>query len=48
MPKLSIIMPVYNEKETMEEIISRVKTLSLDKEITAATPRPIQFLRRQP
>jgi glycosyltransferase involved in cell wall biosynthesis len=31
--KLSIIMPVYNEKATLEEIISRVEELPLDKEI---------------
>ena len=31
--KLSIIMPVYNEKETILEIFARVKALDLNKEI---------------
>ncbi len=31
--KLSIIMPVYNEKATLKEIISRVEELPLEKEL---------------
>ena len=31
--RLSVIMPVYNEKETIEEIIRQVKLVALDKEI---------------
>jgi glycosyltransferase involved in cell wall biosynthesis len=31
--KLSIIMPVYNEKETIEEAVNRVKAVDIDKEI---------------
>lgn len=31
--KLSIIMPIYNEKNTIKEIINRVKEVNLDKEI---------------
>jgi glycosyltransferase involved in cell wall biosynthesis len=31
--KLSVIMPVYNEKATLEEIISRVERLPLEKEL---------------
>ncbi len=31
--KLSVIMPVYNEVRTIEEIIHRVKAVDIDKEI---------------
>lgn len=31
--KLSIVMPVYNERATLEEIIRRVKALDIDKEL---------------
>ena len=31
--KLSVLMPVYNEKNTIEEIIRRVQAVELDKEI---------------
>ena len=31
--KLSVIIPVYNEKGTIEQLIARVKDVSLDKEI---------------
>lgn len=31
--KLSVIMPIYNEKETIREIINRVKKVDLNKEI---------------
>ncbi|MAG20139.1 glycosyl transferase, partial [archaeon] len=31
--KLSIIIPVYNEVKTLEEVINKVKKLKLDKEI---------------
>lgn len=31
--KLSIVMPVYNERGTLEEIVGKVKALDLDKEI---------------
>jgi dolichol-phosphate mannosyltransferase len=33
--KLSIIIPVYNEERTIEELISRVQAVKLDKEIIA-------------
>lgn len=32
--RLSVIIPVYNEKETVEEIIRRVQAVPYDKEIT--------------
>ena len=31
--KLSVIIPVYNEKDCVEEVISRAKTVPVDKEI---------------
>jgi glycosyltransferase involved in cell wall biosynthesis len=31
--KISVVMPVYNEVDTIEEIISRVKSAAMDKEI---------------
>ena len=31
--KLSVIMPVFNEKETIEKIVEKVRALSIDKEI---------------
>ena len=31
--KLSVIMPAYNEKETIREIVARVKAVPIDKEI---------------
>jgi glycosyltransferase involved in cell wall biosynthesis len=31
--KISVVMPVYNEADTIEEIISRVKSAPMDKEI---------------
>ncbi len=31
--KLSVVMPVYNEIRTIEEIIRRVKAVDIDKEI---------------
>ncbi|MFQ5691482.1 MAG: glycosyltransferase family 2 protein [Nitrospinota bacterium] len=31
--KLSIVMPVYNERATLAEIVDRVKAVDLDKEI---------------
>ena len=34
--KLSIIMPVYNEKSTIKEIIHRIKNVPIDKEIIIA------------
>lgn len=33
MNKLSIVIPVYNEKNTIEEIVRRVKAIDIDKEI---------------
>lgn len=33
--KLSVIIPVYNEAKTVEEIIKRVEAISIDKEIIA-------------
>jgi glycosyltransferase involved in cell wall biosynthesis len=31
--RLSILIPVYNERDTLEEVVSRVSSLSIDKEI---------------
>ncbi|MFQ5913445.1 MAG: glycosyltransferase family 2 protein [Nitrospinota bacterium] len=31
--KLSVVMPVYNERDTLEEVLSRVKALELEKEV---------------
>ena len=31
--KISVVMPVYNERATIEEIVSRVQAIDLDKEI---------------
>jgi len=31
--KLSVIMPVYNERETMAQILKRVRAVDLEKEI---------------
>ncbi len=33
MPFLSVVMPVYNEKSTLEEILRRVRSVPVDKEI---------------
>jgi glycosyltransferase involved in cell wall biosynthesis len=33
MPKLSVVIPVYNEVNTIKEIIRRVKEIDIDKEI---------------
>ncbi|MGC9329810.1 MAG: glycosyltransferase family 2 protein, partial [Candidatus Hinthialibacter sp.] len=30
---LSVIMPVYNERDTIEEILSRVRAVEIDKEV---------------
>src|ERR1700680_2477873 len=32
-PKLSVVMPVFNERPTLEEIIFRVQDVDIDKEI---------------
>jgi len=32
-PKLSIVMPVYNEKDTIDEIVRRVQNVEFEKEI---------------
>jgi len=32
-PKLSVVMPAYNEMATIEEILSRVQAIAIDKEI---------------
>jgi len=32
-PKLSVVMPAYNEMATIEEILSRVQAIDIDKEI---------------
>ena len=31
--KISILIPVYNERNTIEEILKRIKAVELDKEI---------------
>ncbi len=33
MPKLSVVIPVYNEVQTVEEVVKRVRKVPLDKEI---------------
>lgn len=33
MPKISVIMPVYNERDTIGKIVSRVQKVNVDKEI---------------
>jgi len=32
-PKLSVVMPAYNEMATIEEILWRVQAIAIDKEI---------------
>jgi len=32
-PKLSVVMPVYNERATIEKILERVQSIEIDKEI---------------
>jgi glycosyltransferase involved in cell wall biosynthesis len=31
--KLSVVVPVYNERETIEKVYERIKAVDLDKEI---------------
>lgn len=33
MPRLSVIVPVYNERKTIKEILSRINSVDIDKEI---------------
>ena len=33
MPRLSIVIPVYNERATVEELLKRVQAVPFDKEI---------------
>ncbi len=33
MPKLSVVIPVYNERDTLEEVVERVWNVPVDKEI---------------
>jgi glycosyltransferase involved in cell wall biosynthesis len=33
MPVLSVVIPVYNEKSTLEEVLARVRAVPIDKEI---------------
>ena len=37
--KLSVIMPVYNERETIEEALRRVKAVPIEKEIVVVDLR---------
>ena len=32
-PKLSVVVPVYNEKSTLLELVKRVESVDIDKEI---------------
>ena len=32
-PRLSVVIPVYNERATIEELLKRVQAVPLDKEI---------------
>ena len=47
-PKISVVIPVYNERTTIEEIILRVQSIDLDKEIVivddASTDGTREFL----
>lgn len=49
--KLSVIIPVYNEIETIEEVLNKVRAVDIDKEIIAAddfsTDGSREFLRNQ-
>lgn len=49
--KLSVVMPVYNEKATIREILDRVSQVALDKEIIcvddASTDGTIEFLEEE-
>lgn len=48
--KLSVVIPVYNEKETIEELLKRVMSVELEKEIVivddASTDGTIEILKR--
>src|SRR5947199_6363882 len=47
-PKISVVIPVYNERATIEEIILRVQSIDLDKEMVivddASTDGTREFL----
>lgn len=47
-PKLSVVIPVYNERATIEEILQRVQSVDIDKEIVlvddASTDGTREFL----
>jgi glycosyltransferase involved in cell wall biosynthesis len=49
-PKLSVVVPAYNEMATIEEILSRVQAIKIDKEIVVvddgSTDGTQDFLRR--
>ncbi|MGH7197455.1 MAG: glycosyltransferase family 2 protein [Candidatus Omnitrophota bacterium] len=51
MPKLSVLVPVYNEKDTLLEIIRQVQNVPLDKEIIvvddASTDGTRELIRRE-
>jgi glycosyltransferase involved in cell wall biosynthesis len=50
--RLSVVIPVYNERETIEEALRRVKTVPLEKEIIvvddASTDGSLELLARDP
>lgn len=50
--KLSVIVPVYNEEDSVEELIARVKAVPVEKEIIAiddhSADGTLAILRRQP
>ncbi len=50
--KLSVIIPVYNEIDTIDEVLKRVRAVDVDKEIIAtddcSTDGTREFLRTQP
>jgi glycosyltransferase involved in cell wall biosynthesis len=33
MPRVSVVIPVYNERATVEELLKRVQAVALDKEV---------------
>jgi glycosyltransferase involved in cell wall biosynthesis len=54
MPKISIIVPVYNEEKTLEQVIQSVKAIPIDKEIIVVddgsrdkTPEILKSLEKQ-
>jgi glycosyltransferase involved in cell wall biosynthesis len=47
MPHISVVIPVYNERATIEEIVRRVQAVDLDKVIAHFAPRMRRVLTLQ-